>query len=224
MDQIRKIDIFIQEASLRLPGVLYSFNIADLKRRNGHLGHLTGDEDIQDLDEMLVRLAPPSALVARTHGDRWHMLTAREETAKIQAILDAYARDEAFSAGWEMRGLKDGVRKTLRKTVATTMRRAVRCLSVKADTPDALKAAIGEIGAKDYSLPVNRVLALSGIAAMTRESWRCVAKYPSAPVCPFCGGADMDWTDGDDSVYSGDGVCEGCGAEVSLADISRLGA
>jgi hypothetical protein len=42
MEQIMKIETFRQEAGFRLPGVLYGFNIADLKRRNAYLGLRTG--------------------------------------------------------------------------------------------------------------------------------------------------------------------------------------
>src|SRR5204863_7730654 len=55
----------------------------------------------------------------------------------------------------------------------------------------------------------------------------CVERYPTrSPACPFCGGKEIDWTDGDSSIYGGDGTCKGCGAELSIRDlneISRLG-
>ena len=222
MDQIRKIDIFRQEASQHLPGFLYSFNIADLKRRNSHLGHFAGDDVIVELDELLTRMAPRSALVARTHGDRWHMLTSRDETDHIRTILKRYMREEPFSAGWEMRATKDGERKTIRKAVATTLRLAVRCLYAKVETAAELDSAIKQMGVNDYGLPVNRPIALSDIGTMKRKNWSCVARYPDEdPSCPFCGGAAFNWKDGDDTIYSGDGTCKGCGAEVSLIDMSR---
>jgi hypothetical protein len=39
MGQIKRITFFDQEAALFLPGFLYSFNIADFKRPNCHLGY-----------------------------------------------------------------------------------------------------------------------------------------------------------------------------------------
>src|SRR6202008_3000776 len=46
----RRIVTFQREAARFLPGYLYCFNIADLKRRNGHLGHGAGDKDIEELE------------------------------------------------------------------------------------------------------------------------------------------------------------------------------
>lgn len=35
-------------------------------------------------------------------------------------------------------------------------------------------------------------------------------------------GADFEWTDGDSSVYSSDGTCKRCGAELSFSDAGGL--
>jgi hypothetical protein len=85
MEQIRKIDIFQQEAGFRLPGVLYSFNIADLKRRNAHLGFRTGDKDIEELDRLLTATQSDAVLMARTQSNRWLMLTQQNENARSKA-------------------------------------------------------------------------------------------------------------------------------------------
>jgi hypothetical protein len=99
MEQIRKIATFRQEAGFRLPGVLYSLNIADLKRRNAHLGLRTGDEDIEELDRLMTAMQSDAVLVARTQSNRWLMLTRENENDRVQAVLDRYKKTEVFSAG-----------------------------------------------------------------------------------------------------------------------------
>lgn len=223
MEQMRKIEIFRHEAGYRLPGVLYSFNIADLKHRNAHLGFKAGDKDIQDLDRLLTAMASDSVLVARTHANRWLMLVSREEKKDpVQDVLDRYRKTESFSAGWEIKAFKSGQEKVCRETVSAEIKRAVRCLYVPVRTRADLADAIEQIDEQDYALPVNRPLALSEISTLIRENWPCVCQYPEhTPECPYCGGKDFAWEDGDDFLFTGDGACTGCGAKIAICSISQ---
>jgi hypothetical protein len=222
MDQIRKIEIFRQEAGHRLPGFLYSFNIADLKRRNAHLGFRTGDKDIEELDRLLKEMESDCVLVARTQSNRWLMLSRRDERDRVQAVLDHYKKTEVFSAGWEIKAFKSGQEKTCRESVSAEIKRAVRCLYTPVKSRADLADAIEQLDEDDYGLPVNQPLALSEVSSMARENWPCVSQHPEhSPECPFCGGREFTWEDGGDSVYFGDGTCEGCGARISISDISQ---
>ena len=76
------------------------------------------------------------------------------------------------------------------------------------------------IAANDYSLPVDRPIALRDLAGMERKRWSCVAEYPSErPACPFCAGHEFKWEGGDGNPYSGDGRCETCDAAVSITTL-----
>ncbi len=223
MRQEHRLSTFDQEAARCLPGFLYCFNIADLKRRNSHLGHLVGDRDIEKLDRLLKELASDTAIVERTDGQRWFMLARRNENSRVQAILDRYKRTDRFSAGWQVEATRGGTEKNGRQTVPTEISRAVRCLYAEVKSPAELTAAMTTIKDNDYSLPVNRPLLLSTLPTLARKSWRCVAAYPEQePACPFCQGRDFEWEGGDGSYYSGDGTCRACGAEISIRDISDL--
>jgi hypothetical protein len=213
----------LPEADFRLPGVLYSFNIADLKRRNAHLGFRTGDKDIEELDRLLTATQSDAVLMARTQSNRWLMLTQQNENARVQAVLDRYKKTELFSAGWEIRALKSGQEKICRESVSAEIKRAVRCLYAPVKTRAALSEAIQQIDEGDHVLPVNRPLALSEISAAMRENGDCVFQYPEhSPECPYCGGWAFTWKDSNDCVLQTDGTCTGCGAKISVRDISQV--
>jgi GGDEF domain-containing protein len=223
MGQERRIVTFEQAAARCLPGLLYCFNIADLKRRNSHLGHLVGDKDIEELDRLLKELASDTAIVERIDGQRWLMVSQRNENNRVQAILDRYKRTDRFSAGWQVEATRGGTEKVGRQTVPSEISRAVRCLYAEVKSPAELTAAITTIKDNDYNLPVNRPLLLSTLPKLARKSWHCVAAYPvQEPACPFCQERDFVWEGGDGSYYSGDGTCRTCGAEISIRDISDL--
>ncbi|MCC6948827.1 MAG: diguanylate cyclase [Bradyrhizobiaceae bacterium] len=217
-----KTSHFEAMAAQRLPGVLYSFNIADLKRRNSHLGHLRGDEDVKAFDAALRASSPKDAVVGRIDGARWLMLCPRSENDLVQALLERYHRSEPLTVGWRIDARRDAVRKTASAQIDSAISRSVRCLYVDVRNAEALGPAILALCDNDYGLPVGRPLYLPDVARLARQPWRCVSRYPDHdPACPFCGGTRFEWTDGDGAVYSGDGVCQDCGAEVSISQFDE---
>jgi GGDEF domain-containing protein len=214
-----RVDTFVRDAAARVPGTLYGFNIADFKRRNSHVGHTVGDEDVREIDRMLHAL--PDAFVARTAGDHWLVLMGPSagSLAAIVALLDAFARHERVTMGWEVRSKKDGAQKSLRDVIDAELHRAVRCLYADVGTPAELADAATRIENESWSLPVNRPIALSELATIERKRWQCVSRYPEkAPACAFCEQRDIDFHDGDGAIYSGDGTCRKCGASISISD------
>ena len=218
------LDAFVREASERLPGVLYSFNIADFKRRNVHLGYTLGDEDVAELNRLLADAGTKGAFGARTHGDRWFMLAPPDDRRTAWSILERFTRSEPFLVGWEARATKDGVERTRRETVPALMMRVLRCLYAPVTTREELDAAVAGICKNDYSLPVVRPIALSEIPDFERRPWRCVSRYPETrPSCPFCGAREIDSLEGDDAIYGDEGTCKGCGARIVVREVSKLG-
>jgi GGDEF domain-containing protein len=221
LERAKPIDLFKLQADVLCPGFLYSFNIADFKRRNSHLTHIAGDADIAELDRALKALASKTAVAARTHGDRWHLFSHRDESVRVQALLDDYNRSERIWTGWRIDGEKPGERALRERLVESEIRRAVRCLSAEVRTAEELSDAIAEIEKNDYQLPVDRIVPLADVPAMKREAWICVTQYPEPmPSCPFCDGRDFAWEDGDMSVYSGYGDCKACGAKIDIRQVS----
>ncbi len=219
-----RTEAFEQAARSFLPGWLFGFNIADLKRRNAHLGFRQGDRDIAELGRLLGALAGDDALVQRVSGDRWLMIARHDMRPSVQSLLDRYRRSEPHATGWSIsarRGDSPDVR-ICERVAATDVSRAVRCLFAEVATPADLAAALGQIAAHDHDVPVDRLVDLRDVARLAPTRWRCVSQYPvDDPVCPFCGGRSFDWHDGDGSVYSGDGQCRGCGAEISISQLDR---
>jgi hypothetical protein len=211
-DHAMKVEAFEREACRYLPGFLYSFNIADLKRRNAHLGHLEGDRDIAELDRLLATEAPRTGLVARTHGQRWLMISREDATRRVRSMLDRYSRTDALVTGWSISakgGYEPGERRTETCVVPCEIERAVRCLYAEVATPEELSAAIVTIADNDYDLPVNEPVALDRISALPRT--RC----EGLPACPVCGRQNFEWHDGYDCIFSGDGRCKSC-SEISI--------
>jgi GGDEF domain-containing protein len=213
------MELFKQEACARLPGFLYSFNIADLKRRNSHLGFAVGDADIAALGGLLEKFASgEGGLVARTSGERWFLFLKDHREDRIRKLLDGYALKDAIRVGWQIVAEKDGRTRKDQRVVSTTIGRSVRCLYTEVMAPSDLNGAVAALEGNDYSLPINRPLRLADVAAIPRSRWRCIAQYPAAdPACPFCGGRNFAWEGGDDTVYSGYGKCIDCGAEISIS-------
>jgi GGDEF domain-containing protein len=215
MEQIRRITLFEQEAARFLPGVLYSFNIADLKRRNCHFGYRVGDADIAEFDGLIAATAQLDGTAQRVGGDRWLMLSRANAADRIEALLAAYLKAEPLDSGWRIRASRDGEERLAKAPLPTVIRRAVRCLYTGVANQTELAPAIAALEENNWGIPVNRPYPLSQLAALPRERWRCVDQYPEQdPACPFCGGLQFAWTDGDDC--SSDGTCLGCGAEISV--------
>lgn len=216
MEQIKGVKLFELEAALLLPGFLYSFNIADFKRRNCHFGYRVGDADIAELDGLIAAVTRPDGTARRVGGDRWLMLSRSNANERVQDLLDRYQRAEPFTSGWRIRATRDGEERIADTPLATIIRRAVRCLYTEVASADRLAPAIAALEENNWGLPVNRPYPLSQLSARPRERWQCVDQYPKyeEPPCPFCGGRQFEWIDGDDCVS--DGVCKDCGAEISI--------
>ncbi len=74
-----------------------------------------------------------------------------------------------------------------------------------------------------WGITPGQYFALSDSVSRDAEKWVCVREYPPASYyCPFCSNGEFEWIDGDTSVYSGDGNCTNCGAEVSFQDAGTL--
>ncbi len=221
MEKPRPFDLFKAEADARCPGLLYSFNIADFKRRNLHLTYVVGDKDIGELDLALKSLASDTAVVSRTHGNRWFLFSARDESIRVRALLDAYRRCDKIWTGWRIDGEKSGERASHEHLVETAIQRAVRCLCARVESADALNDALSGIEKNNWNLPVNVIVPLDQVSAMARAPWTCVAHYPDRhPACPFCGGTEFECEGCDDPIYSGYGTCKSCSAAIDIRQVS----
>jgi len=218
MQEMKRIDAFAREAQAHLPGFLYSFNIADLKRRNALLGYRTGDADIEEFSSALLGLASDTSFVARVTGERWLLFSEDDADMRVRVLLEAYHKTQPATAGWQIAASRGGIQKTDSHGVTTTISRAVRCLYDEVHSPGDLALAMKEIAANDYSLPVDYPIALSEVAALERKRWSCVGEYPhEEPVCPFCAGHEFDWEDRDDD--AGYGTCQACDADISITSL-----
>jgi GGDEF domain-containing protein len=215
MEQINQLTLFEHKAASLLPGFLYSFNIADFKRRNCHLGHVAGDADIAEFDALVAATARADGTAQRVGGDRWLMVSRSNANDRVTNLLERYQRAEPFVSGWRLWASRSGQKRSAEARLATVIRRAVRCLYTYVASQAELAPAMAALENNNRVPPVNHPYALSELAALRRERWRCVDQYPEdAEACPFCGGQRFKWTDGDDC--NSDGTCEGCGAEISI--------
>lgn len=222
-ERTRPIDLFKAEAQARCPGFLYSFNIADLKRRNCHLGLAAGDRDIAELDLALKTLASPMTVVVRLSGQRWLLFSTQDEAARIQGLLGSYKRKEKIWTGWHIDGERPGERAYREWQLEAEISRAIRCIRAVVKIADALEMVMAEIEKNDFNLPLNEIVRLEDISGMARTPWCCVSRYPErSPACPFCGSEEFAWEDGDMSVYSGYGSCKRCRATIDIRQVEHL--
>ncbi|MBK9205976.1 MAG: hypothetical protein IPL73_26885 [Candidatus Obscuribacter sp.] len=120
-------------------------------------------------------------------------------------------------------GLLNCDKSKVERTVRATISRSIKCIYTTAKDATALSAVIEQLLANCYKVEPGEPIELSQIKGREGERWRCVSDYPSEdPFCPFCEGTRFDWDDGDDSVYSGSGSCQSCGAYVSISGIEEL--
>lgn len=216
------METFVQQVPLYCPGFLYRFNIADLKRRNCHLGHLIGDNDIRDFDQLLKAVAA-KCLVQRVEGDVWLLLSRGDETRLAQRVLDEYRRTEKIETGWQTDARNGDESAQNRRLVSSEIRRAARCLFAPVLNANKLPSLLEKLAEGNRAAPVDQVLPLRSVAQKASTDWSCVIRYPAdLPDCPFCHGRDFAWEDGDMSVYSGSGTCKQCGAEVSITQIDLV--
>jgi len=220
---MKPLDEFKRDVPAYLPGMLVLFDLADAKRRNNHLGHLVVDDDIAEFDRLIQTSVGASGLAKRVAGDKWLAIYQVGSLESVKALLIAYYRDQECLIGWRAAGQKEGVTKVVERTVRARIIRALRCLySVATYSPD-VNGLIEQLFEHNYSLPPNTPLSLSEAINTKKKPWACVTAYPSEnPFCPFCEGRDFDWDDGDDSVYSGSGTCQNCGAEVDIRGIEHV--
>ncbi len=205
----------------RFPSLLALVNLADTKRRNAHLGAVAVDRDITDFERALWGAARATDCFAQVGGDAWVVLGA----PRLDAIRAAYARVDAYEAGWRLVAERGGEIREARGAARTTIARDLRALTARVDAASEIPDVVARLDLALFKVPVGELgwdLARAERNAPEGPRWSCVAEYPASHECPMCAGAAFAWDDGDGAVYSGDGRCLGCGAAVRLEDAGAL--
>ncbi|MBP6595745.1 MAG: hypothetical protein KA794_09955 [Candidatus Obscuribacter sp.] len=217
------IEQFKSDVASKLPGLVVLMNLADAKRRTCHLGYTVTDDDIEEFDTKLKSIANNAGVVSRISGVKWLALLPFEQLPLLQQLLDGFQKQQVIQIGWSCTGLLNCDKSKVERTVRATISRSIKCIYTTAKDATALSAVIEQLLANCYKVEPGEPIELSQIKGREGESWRCVSDYPSEdPFCPFCEGTRFDWDDGDDSVYSGSGSCQSCGAYVSISGIEEL--
>lgn len=210
----------------RFPSELVLCNLADTKRRNSHLGSLEVDEDIATFDALVSELTnfERGYRSARVGGDEWLFLGANGR-AFAESALSAYAVTKPYRAGWRCHATKDAEEKSVLAVTTTSITRTARFVGTVASSRGRgdLESLAARLADQIWQAPVAAFTLLEELTAPPSPRWQCVATYPSrAYYCPFCKGTTIDWTDGDGAVYSGDGICTSCSANLSFTDAGSL--
>ncbi len=84
------------------PFALILADMDDLKRVNDTLGHVAGNEAITEMAEILRRIAPPGASLARIGGDDFALLVdgGRDEALAVCAAVAQVPAEVELSFGW----------------------------------------------------------------------------------------------------------------------------
>jgi len=216
------LDEFKRDMTGHLPGLLVLFDIADAKRRNCHLGHLTVDKDIDEMNELVRISVGPDGLARRVGGDEWLAIYKTDSLKPFTTLLGTYYREQEIRVGWKATGEKDGSVKVAERIVSSKIIRSLRCIYTFATSVEDAGVSVEKLLDHNYGLPPNIPIPLSDIADIKKSGWSCVTDYPvELPFCPFCEGRDFTWIDGDSSVYSGWGTCRACGANVDIVGVEN---
>jgi GGDEF domain-containing protein len=217
------LDQYKHEIATYLPGLLVLFDMADSKRRNGHLGHQVVDGDIEELDQRVGTSVAPLGLAKRVRGDKWLVLYKTDSLEPVAELLRAYRKEQKFLVGWTCSGEKNGESKMVERTASSTIVRSLRCVYCFVAVSDDSAALIEKLLQHGHRAPPDIPCALSDAANMERTGWSCVSSYPAEmPFCPFCEKTEFEWIDGDGNVYSGSGTCKFCGASIDIRGVERF--
>lgn len=138
----------------------------------------------------------------------------------LSQVLDDYHQERAISIGWRCKGYLDGVVEVAEETIDTTITRSARCAYFSATSSQEMNKAIDELLQKRHTFPPGRPIPVAEIGSHEQISWRCVSAYPDQdPFCPFCKSRDFEWEDGDSNVYSGEGTCKNCKADIDIRGV-----
>src|SRR5882724_6774310 len=120
------LDEFKRDMTEHLPGLLVLFDIADAKRRNCHLGHLTVDKDIDEMNELVRISVGPNGLARRVGGDEWLAIYKTDSLKPVTTLLGKYHREQEFRVGWRSTGEKYGSVKAAERIVSSKIIRSLR--------------------------------------------------------------------------------------------------
>jgi hypothetical protein len=204
----------------RFPCELVLCNLADTKRRTSHLGALAVDQNIALFDAIVSKLTivGRGERSARVSGDQWLFLGSDGRSFARSALAE-YALTQPYRAGWRCRATKAGEEKTVSEVVTTSIARTARFVLGAASSREDVDALAARLEDGIWQVEVATVVRLEDLAPPSRPRWECVASYPARGYyCPFCAGADFEWTDGDSAVYSGDADCKTCRATLAFTD------
>ena len=206
------------------PSTLVWCDLADFKRRNAHLGHELGDRDIEAFDRGVSRACEQrgASVGARVGGNQW-LLLCSEPDALVAEIAASYCRSDPYKAGWRCVGMGMGRSKVIEQTVQTVIVRSCRFVGLSVAAEGELQAGAELLERDGWGTEPGVYTAWSEDMPRDFAGWECVRRYPTSyPYCPFCGGVDFDWIDGDSGVYSAEGTCRACRAEVEIQDAGEL--
>ncbi len=225
MTRSTREDQFKQAARSHLPGLLVMFNLADAKRRNCHLNHFTVDEDIERFDRLLKSSVGDFGVAKRVSGVTWLATYPIGSINSVQQLLNTFEQQQNIRVGWRCTALKGADSKIVERTVQSTIVRGLRCIYSNVSSPEEMNLLIEELLSLKYSIQPNVAIQLSDHNEHVSTDWACVTNYPTEnPTgCPFCEKSDIDWEEGDDTLYSGGGTCNNCSAYISIEAVDELG-
>jgi GGDEF domain-containing protein len=210
------------------PGYIAVIDIAAFKIRNDLLGHLVGDKDIEELEQIIERHIDRKEFVIRVGGDEWLLFFPNNPIQQLQLIANRYSLKEVkLIVGWQSEAKNKLGEKKIKETLVSTLYRGIKIcyLAINNEIELEKKSEI-ILHNSNYNhryFIVNQPFETPEIIAKPLEAtWNSIdLKLPNL-YCPFCYHTKFNWEDGDTSLFGAEGNCKQCEAEVSFSNFCQL--
>jgi GGDEF domain-containing protein len=195
---------------------VYYANIADLKRRNLHLGVAQGDRDILELSELLkTKVIGAKGIVEQVGGAEWLFALPNNATNLAGEIVRDFHQQKNIQIGWRASAHKgtEEIAKS-EEMIAATIFRSLRIGFLPVSAIKNIHD-VEEFANKTLKLDPDLLTDLSALAGSeSRKPWSCVNAVVAELKCPTCKSQDLEFDEGTSNLLSA--TCRSCKALIEV--------
>ncbi len=211
------------------PGYISVIDIAALKLRNDLLGHLAGDKDIEELEQIINQHLDRIEFSIRVGGDEWLLFFPNNPKKQLQSIANKYSRKKIkLVVGWQSKAInKLRVIKKVKEVKNSTLYRGIKICYIAINNDNELEQKSNilfeNVNYNSKYYVVNCPIKATGFTDdFIEKTWQSIDLTLPKLYCPFCYHTEFNWEYGDMSLFGAEGNCQKCEAEVSFSNFCQL--